>query len=323
MKSALVTGCAGFIGSTLTEALLARGYHVTGIDGLTGNYATWIKRKNMESFIRHPHFRFVPCDLQLSNLNDLLRGVRYVFHQAALPGVRSSWGKDFSRYVHHNISGFQQLLEAVKESPVEKVVYASSSSVYGNMNGPTDESRLPAPISPYGVSKLAGEHLCRLYHDNYGVPVVSLRYFTVYGPRQRPDMAFHRFIRSIRDGTPIHIYGDGEQTRDFTYVADAVNANLLAAEKGRPGEVYNIGGGSRITLNRVIGLLESILDKKAVLFHERKQPGDPKHTWAEIGKAKAELGYAPSVSLWKGLKEQAVHLEKMLESGEGDLSTSL
>ncbi|MDN4594153.1 NAD-dependent epimerase/dehydratase family protein [Polycladomyces subterraneus] len=313
MKKVLVTGCAGFIGSSLTEVLLARGYHVTGIDCFTDNYAHWMKQKNILSFVHHPRFRFIRSDLQSIDLNVLLQDIHYIFHEAALPGVRSSWGKNFSLYVHHNIACVQKLLEAIKESPVEKMVYASSSSVYGSMDGPTDETRLPAPYSPYGVSKLAGEYLCRLYHHNFGVPVVSLRYFTVYGPKQRPDMAFHRFIRNIWKGKPIKLYGDGRQTRDFTYIQDAVTANLLAAEKGRPGEIYNIGGSSKIELIQVIQLLESIMNRKAKVSFEPVQPGDPKHTWADISKARSELGYLPSFPIEKGLQQQVSHLIEMLE----------
>lgn len=313
MKKVLVTGCAGFIGSSLTEALLARGYHVTGIDCFTDNYAPWIKQRNILPFVCHPRFRFISSDIRSIDLNILLQDMHYIFHEAALPGVRSSWGKDFFLYVHHNIVCVQQLLEALKESPVEKMVYASSSSVYGNMDGPVDETRLPAPYSPYGVSKLAGEYLCRLYHRNFGVPVVSLRYFTVYGPKQRPDMAFHRFIRNIWKGQPIKVYGDGRQTRDFTYVQDAVTATLLAAEKGRPGEIYNIGGGAKIELNHVIQLLESIMNQKAKVRYEPVQLGDPKHTWADISKAQSELGYTPSFAIKKGLQQQVSHLIKTIE----------
>jgi len=312
LKKALVTGCAGFIGSSLTEELLKRGYHVTGIDCFTDNYAPWMKQKNMLFMVGHPHFRFIPSDLQSVDLKPLLQDMHYVFHQAALPGVRSSWGAHFSLYAHHNITGVQKLLEALKESPVEKVVYASSSSVYGPMDGPTNETRLPAPYSPYGLSKLAGEYLCQLYHRNFGVPVVSLRYFTVYGPRQRPDMAFHRFIRNIWKGEPIKVYGDGTQTRDFTYIQDAVTANLLAAEKGKPGEIYNIGGNSKVELKHVIQMLESILNKKAKIVYEPMPPGDPKHTWADISKAHSELGYVPSYPIEKGLQQQVSHLIQMM-----------
>lgn len=308
MMKVLITGCAGFIGSTLTEELLKRGYEVIGIDCYTDNYAHWIKEANIRSLLTHPRFRFIPSRLESIHLSSILQDIQYVFHQAALPGVRSSWGKNFSHYVEHNIHGTQALLEAVKEHPIKKMIYASSSSIYGSMDGPTSETRIPAPFSPYGVSKLAGEHLCQLYYHNHGVPVVSLRYFTVYGPRQRPDMAFSRFIYQMLKGEPIHVYGDGTQTRDFTYIQDAITANLLAAEKGKPGEIYNIGGNSKIELNQVIQLLETIMDRKAKIIYEPASPGDPKHTWADISKAQSELGYEPSYPIKKGLEKQVSYM---------------
>ncbi|GAB7387572.1 NAD-dependent epimerase/dehydratase family protein [Bacillaceae bacterium] len=311
MKTALVTGCAGFIGSTLCEALLARGYRVTGVDGFTPNYAKWIKEKNLANILSHPAFTWVEGDLRELDLAKLLQNQRYVFHLAAMPGVRSSWGADFQTYVNHNILLTQRLLEAVKNSGVEKMVYASSSSIYGSVSGPTREDKLPVPYSPYGVTKLSAEHLCRLYYENYGVPVVSLRYFTVYGPRQRPDMAFHKFIKRILRHEPITVYGDGRQTRDFTYILDAVEANLLALEKGKAGEAYNIGGNSPVELLAVIRLIERITGMRAKLEFLPEQPGDPRHTWADIGKARNELGYLPQYPLEKGLCEQIAFVRSL------------
>ncbi len=311
VRSVLVTGCAGFIGSTLTEELLSQGYHVIGVDALTENYEAWVKEKNMSNVVNHPLFQYIESDLRLLNLSELLQNVDVVFHQAAMPGVRSSWGADFQQYVNHNVSVTQKLLEAVKESRVQKIIYASSSSIYGSMVGPTKETQTPAPYSPYGVTKLAAEHLCQLYFHNYRVPVVSLRYFTVYGPRQRPDMAFHRFIHNMLTDKPITVYGDGQQTRDYTYIRDAVQANLLAMEKGRPGQVYNIGGSSRTSLNQVIEWLGEIMNKRPQVINAAKQPGDPQHTWANIDKAGQELGYNPAFPLKLGLHKQVEYIQAL------------
>lgn len=250
------------------------------------------------------NFTFIQGDLCLLDLQTILKEQDVVFHQAALPGVRSSWNKEFKQYVNHNIIGTHLLLEAVKESGIEKMIYASSSSIYGTMNGPTREEQVPSPYSPYGTTKLTGEHLCQLYFLNYGVPVVSLRYFTVYGPRQRPDMAFHRFIKNILFDKAIDVYGDGKQTRDFTYIDDAVSANLLAMEKGKIGEVYNIGGGSNIELIKVIALLGKIMNKELKINYLPAQPGDAVHTYADITKAKLQLGYYPNYPLEKGLEKE-------------------
>src|SRR5262245_64919423 len=222
---ALVTGVAGFIGSHLAERLLRDGVRVTGVDCFTDYYDPAIKRRNLERARSHPEFALVELDLGEADLA-ALPDVQVVYHQAAQPGVRASWGADFAIYTHHNVLATQRLLERYRGSSLERFVYASSSSVYGDAERyPTDEGLLPRPLSPYGVTKLAGEHLALLYARNFGMPVVALRYFTVYGPRQRPDMAFHRFCRALLTGQAITVYGDGRQSRDFTFVADAVEAN--------------------------------------------------------------------------------------------------
>ncbi|MFD2168749.1 NAD-dependent epimerase/dehydratase family protein [Tumebacillus lipolyticus] len=303
-KRVLVTGCAGFIGSSLCERLLREGIEVYGIDMFVPNYDRWIKERNLSSLLLHPQFHFFESDLRHLSFSELLLRVDEVFHQAALPGVRTSWGGQFQQYVDHNILVTQALLEAAKNSNVQKIVYASSSSVYGGMEGPTDETRPPHPISPYGVTKLSAEQLCQLYAKVFGVPVVSLRYFTVFGPRQRPDMAIHKFIKQILTGNPIQIYGDGEQSRDFTFVDDAVTANLLAAASPSAGEVFNIGGISRLTVNELISLIEKHAGKRAHLQTLPEQPGDPKHTFADITKAKTTLGYNPQFDV-----ERGVHLQ--------------
>jgi len=241
---ALVTGCAGFIGSTLTERLLALGTRVTGVDCFTDYYDPALKRRNLERAAREPAFRLLELDLGRDDLGGLPE-VDVVFHQAAQPGVRASWGAEFAQYTHHNVLATQRLLERYRGRTLERFVYASSSSVYGDAERyPTDEELLPRPFSPYGVTKLAAEHLTLLYGRNFGMPVAALRYFTVYGPRQRPDMAFHRFCRAMLRGEPITVYGDGRQSRDFTFISDAVEANLRAWRQSAPQGVYNVGGGS-------------------------------------------------------------------------------
>ncbi|WP_054636647.1 NAD-dependent epimerase/dehydratase family protein [Thalassobacillus sp. C254] len=311
MTKVLVTGCAGFIGSTLVDSLLKQGYEVTGIDCFTDNYDIRIKQKNMKPSSHHKRFNWIQGNLLSIDVKDLIETHPYVFHQAALPGVRKSWGEDFHAYVEHNIRATQKLLEAVKNSNMNKLVYASSSSVYGTMNGPTSEEKLPAPYSPYGVTKLSAEHLCQLYQQNYGVPVISLRYFTVYGPRQRPDMAIHQFIKNILAGQPITIYGQGEQTRDFTYIRDAVEANIQAMDNGISGEAYNIGGGTKISVHDLIKIIETITCKKAKINYLPKQPGDAEHTWADITKARNDLQFSPSYSLEKGIYHQMLQIKDL------------
>lgn len=301
MKS-LVTGCAGFIGSNLVDRLLSEGHDVVGVDCFTDYYARSMKESNLKSALSHERFTFVEGDILGNGSLSLLDAVDWVFHQAAQAGVRASWGDSFKIYSDNNILATQRLLEACRDVGIKKFVYASSSSIYGDVSTlPMNEDMSPRPISPYGVSKLAGEHLCYLYWKNFGVPTVSLRYFTVYGPRQRPDMAFHRFIKAVLAGEEIAIYGDGNQTRDFTYVSDIVSANLLAAKSDTEGEVYNIGGGSRISVNQVIKVIETLTGSKARLKYGDAQKGDVRDTYADISKAQADLGYAPEVEIEKGL----------------------
>jgi UDP-glucose 4-epimerase len=234
-----------------------------------------------------------------------LESVDTIFHEAAQAGVRASWGTSFAIYTQNNVLATQRLLEAAKGSRIQKFIYASSSSVYGDTPDlPMREDSRPRPISPYGVTKLAGEHLCGLYHLNFGLPTISLRYFTVYGPRQRPDMAFHKFIRAILSGQPIAVYGDGQQTRDFTFISDAVEANILAMACPDDGEVFNIGGGSQVTVNRVIELLEKVTGQQAMVEHQAAQPGDVRHTLADTSTARERLGFAPRVGLEEGLQAQ-------------------
>lgn len=303
--NALVTGAAGFIGSQLAEALLARGAQVTGLDCFTDYYARAIKEANLSALRAHPRFRFVEAAVQRAELSRLLDGVTHVFHLAAQAGVRKSWGRDFQVYSVNNVEATQVLLEACLDRPIARVVYASSSSVYGDEAPiPMREDALPRPISPYGVTKLAAEQLCHLYHANFGVSTVALRYFTVYGPRQRPDMAFHRFLKAAAAGTSITLYGDGEQTRDFTYVADAVAATVAAADRGRPGGVYNIGGGSRVSMNRVLDIVSRCTGRRLDVRREAAQKGDMRDTYADTSRALADLGFAPSTQLDEGIAEE-------------------
>ena len=308
---ALVTGAAGFIGSHLSAALLDSGASVTGIDCFTDYYSRAVKEANLGTVKGRRGFSFVEAALQDVDLTALLTGITHVFHLAGQAGVRKSWGSDFDVYIRDNIQATQRLLETLARMPIQKYVYSSSSSVYGNhVPLPMREDTYLQPLSPYGVTKLAGEHLGNLYCANHGLPAVSLRYFTVYGPRQRPDMAFQRFLTAARDGTPITMYGDGEQTRDFTFVADIVAANMAAAAQGRPGSVYNIGGGARVTLNHVLDLIRGVTGKTIEVRREPEQKGDMRHTYADTSAARRDLDFSPRVTLENGLDQQYRWLTK-------------
>ncbi len=303
---ALVTGAAGFIGSTLAERLLADGWEVVGVDCFIDYYPRELKERNLAGLRDSSGFRFVEASLVDMELAPLLEGVDAVFHQAAQAGVRASWGDDFRIYSDNNVFATQRLLEACRRIDLKKFVYASSSSIYGDTDDlPMRETSMPKPVSPYGVSKLAAEHLTWLYFKNYGLPTVSLRYFTVYGPRQRPDMAFNRFIAAVDAGREITLYGNGEQSRDFTFVEDIVAANIAAATEPARGEVYNLGGGSRTTVNEVIATIGDIVGREPLVKRFDMQMGDVMHTAADTSKARAEIGFAPKVSLREGLERQA------------------
>ncbi|MFB6345013.1 MAG: GDP-mannose 4,6-dehydratase [bacterium] len=302
----LVTGAAGFIGSHLTESLLNQGGIVDGVDSFTDYYAEAIKRQNIEGFLTDDKFELVEQNITELPLRDRLPEYDGIFHLAAQAGVRASWGEEFDEYIHQNIRATQVLLEATKDSaPDCPILLASSSSVYGVPDRMPMVEDMPAqPYSPYGVTKLAAENLGMLYHRNFGLNVTALRFFTVYGPRQRPDMAFSRFLTWVKRGQPITVYGDGSQTRDFSYVEDVVRALETAYRSDSWGDIFNVGGGNRVSINEIIELLEEVTGKKV---HRRQEPmpeGDVPHTDADTGRIKDSLGWSPEVSLRQGLSNQ-------------------
>jgi nucleoside-diphosphate-sugar epimerase len=313
---ALVTGAAGFVGSHLCEALLDQGIDVTGVDVFTDYYPRQVKEANVEGLRQRPGFRLVEADLAEALLEPVVEDCERVFHLAGQPGVRASWGADFGWYVRHNVLATQRLLEACRRVRPAKVVYASSSSVYGDAESyPTSESLRPAPVSPYGVTKLAGEHLCEVYRRTLGVPTVSLRLFTVYGPRQRPDMAFSRLVRAAVRGEPFEVYGDGRQTRDFTYVDDVVRA-MIDASASAWGGVANIGGGARTPLSAVLDIVRDLCGELQ-LVRRPVALGDVRDTGADTSVARAAFGYQPRTGLAQGLAAMVAHERAGAEVGVG------
>ncbi len=314
MATHIVTGVAGFIGSHLAQALLDRGNRVIGIDQFNDYYNPQLKWNNISSLKENSAFTLIESDIQTLNWQELLQGVDVVYHQAAQAGVRASWGEGFRHYTERNINATQIILEAAKETQsLKRFVYASTSSVYGNAETmPTPESICPQPVSPYGITKLAAERMCWLYQQNFGVPVTALRYFTVYGPRQRPDMAFHKFFKAAIQDEAISIYGDGKQTRDFTFVSDAVAANLAAGEVPEAiGEVFNIGGGSRVVLTDVLATMEEVIGQPIRKNYVERAMGDARHTSADVSKAKRILGYQPQVSLAEWLNKECEWIKSL------------
>jgi nucleoside-diphosphate-sugar epimerase len=302
---AVITGVAGFIGSHLAERLLRAGHEVVGIDNFLDNYPRHFKDHNLTALLPEARFSFIESDLLRSDLSALLRGATYVFHLAGQPGVRASWGKEFTRYTDNNIVATQLLLEAAKGLALSKFVYASTSSVYGDTDDlPMREDGLTRPVSPYGATKLAAEHLCHLYWKAFSVPTVSLRFFTVYGPRQRSDMFFHLFLRALARGDEVPLFDDGEQTRDFTFCDDIVDGVIAAANYPGRGEIFNLGGGSEISLIDAIHLAERITGRKAKLKRFDRQKGDVRRTRARLDQARDKLGYAPQIDLERGLIEE-------------------
>jgi nucleoside-diphosphate-sugar epimerase len=298
---AVVTGAAGFVGSALCTHLLERGEDVVGIDAMTDFYDVTRKEANLAALTAWDSFTFHRVDLVDAPLRQLLDGAEVVFHLAGQPGVRPSWGREFGVYVERNILATQRLLETLRHASVRKIVYSSSSSVYGDAASyPTAETVRPRPVSPYGMTKLAAEHLCELYRANFGTPTASLRLFTVYGPGQRPDMAFSRLIDAALSATPFPLFGDGNQTRDFTYVGDVVAALCAAAGSTWTG-VANIGGGSRTSMAEVIQIIGPLAGRPVEIARRPAQPGDVRDTAADTTVARQAFGYAPAVPLAEGL----------------------
>ncbi|MEA2311667.1 MAG: hypothetical protein QOE28_1635 [Solirubrobacteraceae bacterium] len=314
MKHVFVTGAAGFIGSQLAERCLDRGWRVTAVDSLAPYYDERIKRENVRALEADPNCELIEADVLDLDLPAVLSDVDVVFHLAAQAGVRASWGTSFDVYTHSNITVTQRLLEAAKHADVARFVFASSSSVYGDAEQlPTAEDTMLLPLSPYGATKALTEYLAYLYFKSYGVPTVGLRYFSVYGPRQRPDMAFHRLILSALTGGEFSLFGDGEQTRDFTFVQDAVAGTVAAAERGEPGMVYNLGGGSQVSMNDVTGTVTEILGERPKIRHTEAQRGDARDTSADTSRARSALGFTPTTTLLEGLARQVEWQRENLE----------
>ena len=319
MKTALITGVAGFIGSSLAEKLLKDNFKVIGIDSFTNYYSLHIKEKNIENCLKHSNFSFIRQDLDALDLSTIFENVEYAFHLSAQPGARTSWGKEFATYVKNNVSVTQKILESLKNNTtLKKFVLASSSSVYGNQSSiMNEETSLTRPVSPYGVTKLAAENLANLYFKNYGIPTISLRYFTVYGPKQRPDMAFTRFFYSIIKDKKLAIFGNGEQTRDFTYVDDIVKATINAATSDSVGEILNIGGGSVFSLAQIIEFMKEITEKELEIDFKNEQKGDVKHTSADISKSEKLINYKSSTDIKYGLTQQYEYIKTNLNLYDG------
>ena len=313
MVRCLVTGAAGFIGSHLCEQLLGKGHQVIGVDAFIPYYARSLKENYLASSLASSNFTFSEQDLRTSDLSRILEGVEVVFHLAAMPGLVRSWS-DFDLYVSCNLQGTQRLLEAARDAEVKHFIHGSTSSVYGRYATGNEESPL-APVSPYGVTKVSAEHLCQAYASNYALPLTILRFFSVYGPRQRPDMAYHRFIEALLLDKPITVYGDGEQRRSVTYINDCVRGILLAFEapERSVGQIFNIGGGEVVTINQVLGLLAEMARRPPRLSYAPARPGDQLWTVADVVKAGRLLGYEPTVPVAAGLQAQMAWQKELLE----------
>lgn len=304
-RTVVVTGAAGFIGSHLTDACIDLGWRVIAIDAFTDYYSREIKEANSTRMRKDASCTFIDADLLNVDLKSILADVDIVFHLAAQPGVRASWGEGFDIYTRNNLTVLQRLFEEARTHRVKRIVIASSSSIYGDAESfPTHENVIPRPVSPYGMTKAAGEHLAHVYWRNYGMPISMLRYFTVYGPRQRPDMAFHKIIQSLLNNREFTVFGNGAQTRDFTYVDDAVRGTIAAGLGGKPGTPYNIGGGSRHAMTDVFAMLEEIAGQSIKLRFAEPQRGDARDTSADVSRAKQDLCFEPTRSLREGLAEQ-------------------
>jgi UDP-glucose 4-epimerase len=315
METVIVTGCAGFIGSHLSEKLLEGNFKVIGIDCFTDYYSRTIKENNIKNCLKNENFSLIDQNLMDLDLESIFKKSPILFHLAAQPGVRSSWGEQFSTYVTNNILVTQRILEYAKKNNVfKKIVLASSSSVYGNQNGKMNEdSTLTKPLSPYGSTKLASENLGSLYYHNFELPVTSFRFFTVYGPRQRPDMAFTRFINAALKGKEITVYGDGNQRRDFTYIEDIVSGMIASMDHAAKGEIINLGGGHVVSVNETLEIIKNITDKDLRVSYKEKQKGDVDHTEADISKASKILEFKPKTTINDGLVKQTEYIKENLD----------
>jgi len=314
METVAVTGVAGFIGSHIAEKLLQNNFKVIGIDSFTPYYPKKIKKNNLKQCLKNKNFSFINKDLIETNLLPLFQKSQHLFHLAAQPGVRSSWGTQFETYVKENILVTQQILEYARIAKSFKtIVMASSSSVYGEQEGKmNEENTFTKPISPYGVTKLAAENICRIYAENYNLPITSLRYFTVYGPRQRPEMAFMQFIKAALTDREIAVYGDGSQTRDFTYIDDIVDASISCIESNLSQEILNIGGGFVVSINDILKLLMDISQTELKISYTPKQKGDVIHTEADISKAVRLIDYKPKTKIKDGLIQEFTYVKNTL-----------
>tara|TARA_B100000029_G_scaffold475233_1_gene518318 strand:- start:457 stop:1428 length:972 start_codon:yes stop_codon:yes gene_type:complete len=315
MRTAIVTGVAGFIGSTLAERLLKNKFKVIGIDSFTEYYPRKIKQNNIKLLRKNKDFSFINKDILNSDLKKIFNKSDFLFHLAAQPGVRASWGKDFENYSRNNIQVTQKLLEYAKNSDtLKKIILASSSSVYGVQNGKMRESSTKTePVSPYGVSKLAVEHLAKAYVKNFDLPIVLLRYFTVYGPKQRPDMAFMKFIMRTLRKKPIIVYGNGKQKRSFTYIDDIIDGTISSINISRNGEIINLGGGQINSINKNIEILSELLGREIKIVYKNFPEGDVNRTEADISKAKKLIGFKPKISLKEGLEFQCEFVKKNIK----------
>ncbi len=323
MTRCVVTGAAGFIGSHLCDLLLEKGHEVLGVDAFIPYYPRWIKEANLHKARQSPRFAFLEADLRDANLHDAFEGYDVLFHEAAMPGLVLSW-EDFDSYSSCNLDGTRRVLEAARDLRMRHVLHVSTSSVYGRIAHGDEDAPL-RPISPYGVTKLAAEYLCHAFQDVFDVPVTILRYYSVYGPRQRPDMAFHILIRALLNDEPFVLYGDGNQTRSNTFVSDCVRATVAAFERPEAsiGETFNIGGGEVVSLNQVIAHLERLTGKKLHIERRGPRSGDQQHTRADFSKAGRRLGYRPETDIVGGLRAQLEWQRTLANSHDfesGDIS---
>ncbi len=309
-RRVLVTGAAGFVGSHLVETLLARGHAVVGLDAFVDSYPRERKLRNLVPALGHPSFTFGEVDLRTDELGPWLEGVDAVVNEAAFAGLPRSW-TDLDSYVSCNLLALERLVGASLAAGVDRFVQVSTSSVYGR-DAVGDETTPTDPVSPYGISKLAAEQLVQAHVAAHDLPATILRYFSIYGPRQRPDMAYHIFVERLRRDLPLVVYGDGRQSRSNTFVDDCVEATIAAIDQGAVGEVYNVGGGEEIELLGAIDILADELGTTPRLDHQPSRIGDQRRTCADTSRAREVLGFVPRVPPDVGLRHQvAWHLDEL------------